>query len=194
MKTEKSGYSEGYQLKITLNHIKPDIWRRFTVSADIKLPDLSRVIQTVMGWKNIYRHQFMLGRTVYSTHSEEFAKYITDYTEIKLNQILKKNLELKYIYDFRDEWEHTIVLEKVFRDYMDKHPVCLEGERCCPPEDFGGYFGYQRILETLSDPKEKQYQNLPEWIGGTFDPEDFDKTEVCKKLKKKNFGCIEFET
>lgn len=41
--------NEFYQLKITLNHVKPAIWRRFVVNSNTKLPDLHKIIQTVMG-------------------------------------------------------------------------------------------------------------------------------------------------
>jgi len=54
MKSKK----EIYQIKITLNDTKPPIWRRFLVESNVKLPDLHKIIQTVMGWTNSHLHQF----------------------------------------------------------------------------------------------------------------------------------------
>jgi hypothetical protein len=39
-----------YQLKITLNGIRPQIWRQVQVSSDYTLADLHWVIQIIMGW------------------------------------------------------------------------------------------------------------------------------------------------
>ena len=84
---------ESYQLKITLNHIKPVIWRRFIVDSNIKLPDLHKVIQTVMGWTNSHLHQFVKDKKFYSEPEEDsYSKYI-DYRKIRLNQIVTKEME-----------------------------------------------------------------------------------------------------
>ncbi|MGH6961546.1 MAG: IS1096 element passenger TnpR family protein, partial [Dongiaceae bacterium] len=34
-----------YQLKVTLGHVKPPVWRRLLVPASIELPALHRVLQ-----------------------------------------------------------------------------------------------------------------------------------------------------
>ncbi len=182
----------GYQLKITLNRTKPAVWRRFTVSADIKLPDLSRVIQAVMGWTNTHLHQFVKDNTIYAQQDEENSEFVTDYRKLRLNQILTRVKEsIRYEYDFGDGWEHKIVLEKILQDYKDKYPVCLAGKRDCPPEDCGGPFGYQRLLDVITDPENPEYEGILDWLGDSWDPEFFDESEVSEKLKKKNFGCID---
>ena len=40
-----------YQLKITLDHVKPPVWRRVLVASDMTLYDLHRVLQIVMPWE-----------------------------------------------------------------------------------------------------------------------------------------------
>ena len=90
-----------------------------------------------------------------------------------------------YLYDFGDNWEHTLAVEKVL-DSADAPfiPFCLGGERACPPEDCGGVGGYERILEVLKtgeDPGGEDVQELKEWIGD-WDPERFDLDEVNKKI------------
>ena len=44
----------------------------------------------------------------------------------------------------------------------------------CPPEDCGGPWGYPEFLEAIQNPKHKQHEELLEWVGGEFDPEEFD--------------------
>ena len=55
--------SKIYQLKITLKHIRPQIWRRAQVHGDITLAKLHRVIQVGMGWYDSHLHQFIVGET-----------------------------------------------------------------------------------------------------------------------------------
>ena len=54
-----------YQLKITLNDIKPPIWRRIQVPGLITLHELHLIIQKVMGWWNCHLHQFLIGNVYY---------------------------------------------------------------------------------------------------------------------------------
>jgi hypothetical protein len=47
-----------YQLKITLDGIKPPIWCRIQVRGDISLFKLHKIIQVAMGWEDYHLHQF----------------------------------------------------------------------------------------------------------------------------------------
>ncbi|NUK18206.1 plasmid pRiA4b ORF-3 family protein, partial [Streptomyces lunaelactis] len=46
------------QIKVTLADIRPPIWRRLQVPADLTLDRLHLVIQTAMGWENYHMHLF----------------------------------------------------------------------------------------------------------------------------------------
>ena len=63
------------------------------------------------------------------------------------------------------------------------YPVCLTGKRACPPEDVGGVWGYENFLEAITDPNHKEHDEYMEWIGGLFDPEEFDLDEVNELLR-----------
>ncbi len=186
--------SDWYQLKITLNNIKPAIWRRFIVRSDIKLPDLHKVIQTVMGWSNSHLHQFIIDGKFYAEPDDESFTESIDYRKIRLNQVLAGEKQaIKYEYDFGDGWEHQIVLEKVLNDNTQKHPVCLDGKRNCPPEDCGGPFGYDDLLKAFSDPENEEHEDIIDWLGEDFDPEYFDIEEINEMLQEKDYGCITFD-
>lgn len=181
-----------YQLKISLKNIKPLIWRRFIVDPEIKLPDLHKVIQTIMGWHNSHLHHFYIGNMFYSLPDEYSDEYSIDYRKIRLNRlIVRVRQKLYYEYDFGDGWEHTIELEKIIPgDSYSTTPVCIEGKRKCPPEDCGGPYGYTDLCKIIKNPQHEEYEELMEWLGGEFDPEEFDIDYINKKLQKKNFGCI----
>jgi hypothetical protein len=60
---------------------------------------------------------------------------------------------------------------------------CLEGERAGPPDDSGGIWGYEDMLEVLKDPNHKEYENTHEWLGD-FDPEYISLEEINDMLDK----------
>jgi hypothetical protein len=68
------------------------------------------------------------------------------------------------------------------------YPVCLKGKLACPPEDCGGIWGYYEMLEVLEDPKHERHEELVEWIGGDFDPEQFDLDEINAELAELRTG------
>ena len=180
-----------YQIKISLNDITPEIWRRFIVASDIILPDLHKVIQTVMGWTNSHLHQFIIDGTFYSEPDDDsFFEYV-DYRDIRLNQVLtEEEKRITYEYDFGDGWEHEILLEKILSDHNQKYPSCLEGQRSCPPEDCGGPFGYQDLLEALAAPGKAEHKEMLDWLGDDFDPEYINIKKINMMLKRKDYGCL----
>ena len=182
-----------FQLKITLNHIKPPIWRRVLVDSDIKLPDLHKIIQTVMGWTNSHLHQFIIGNQYYSLPSDESFYKVVDYRRIKLDSLFNTpKSNYIYEYDFGDGWEHSIVIEKILpRKKNTYYPICIDGKRSCPPEDCGGTFGYENLITIINNPEHEEYDEMMEWLGDYFDPKEFNIDEVNEFLREKNFGCVE---
>ncbi len=63
-------------------------------------------------------------------------------------------------------------------------PVWLERDRSCPPEDCGGIWGYQNLLEIIVDPDHDEYEEMNEWLGGEFEPERFDAVETTRRVLK----------
>jgi hypothetical protein len=64
------------------------------------------------------------------------------------------------------------------------YPVCIGGERNCPPEDCGGTPGYQEMLRALRDERDPDHAGAVEWIRRDFDPEAFDADAVNRRLKR----------
>jgi hypothetical protein len=182
-----------FQLKISLNDIKPPIWRRFVVASDIKLYDLHKIIQTIMGWTNSHLNQFIINNDYYSIPDDESFCKVIDYRKVKLNTLIDSpKSKFSYEYDFGDGWEHTIILEKVLPRMKNTfYPICFDGKRNCPPEDCGGSGGYEDLLEIISNPKHEEYEEMIEWLGDGFNPEEFDISTINELLHKKDYGCIE---
>jgi len=87
-----------------------------------------------------------------------------------------------YTYDFGDEWEHSIVIEKRLpADPNLTYPVCTGGQLACPPEDCGGLWGFYGLLEILSDPAHPRHEQMLNW-SGEFDNQAFSVDEVNRRL------------
>lgn len=180
-----------FQFKITLAGSKPPIWRRIQVQ-DCTLDKLHEHIQTAMGWTNSHLHQFEIKGQRYGDPEllddgfEDFD--CEDSTKKIVSDILPKTgkrFAFKYEYDFGDGWEHEVMFEgRPSVDPKAKYPLCVEGERACPPEDCGGVWGYGDFLEAIRNPKHEEHESMLEWIGGKFDPEKFDLGKATKEMKK----------
>lgn len=172
-----------YQIKVVLRHIRPSIWRRLQVPADITLGELHDILQIAMGWEEAHLHQFIVNGECYGVLDPEFLTDMQDESRYRLSDLGGKGGRLAYEYDFGDGWIHEIRIEKVFAAEPDKHyPLCLAGERACPPEDCGGPPGYERLLAILADPQHEEHEDMLDWLGGDLDPETFDPAAVNASL------------
>lgn len=172
------------QLKVTLRGIKPPIWRRFQVREDITLAGLHETIQAVMGWESYHLYEFEIGGKKYGEPGPEFDYRVSDAGKTRLKKVLAgEGTRFLYAYDFGDGWEHTIEVEGFLPPEEGvQYPVCLKGKRACPPEDCGGIWGYQRLLEVIQDPNDEEYAEMMEWLGGSFDSEAFDLEAINDAL------------
>jgi hypothetical protein len=188
---EKEKANIVYQFKITLLESQPPIWRRIQVE-DCTLDELHEHIQTAMGWTNSHLHQFEI-------EGERFGDPellddgvgdldIEDSTTTILSEIVPrsgKRFRFLYEYDFGDGWQHQVLFEGCPEpEKGKKYPLCLEGERACPPEDIGGVGGYEHFLEVIADPQHEEHADMREWIGDKFDAEKFDAKATTKAMKK----------
>jgi len=184
------------QLKITLRHLDPDIWRRVTVPHDINLHNLHRVIQAAMPWTDSHLHSFHDGKKHYQPTPGDFLIGDPDDTG-SLDESLYRlcdlcpaeGARLLYTYDFGDDWQHDILLEKLTP--AAKRPAraeLLAGEHACPPDDCGGTDGYCDLVEILLDPKHPEHEERREWLdlpkGKKFDPYSHDLAAANKELRR----------
>jgi hypothetical protein len=44
--------------------------------------------------------------------------------------------------------------------------------------------GYYELLEAIKDPEHPEHEHMLEWLGGEFDPEEFDIDEINRQLSK----------
>lgn len=175
-----------YQLKVTLRDSKPPIWRRLQVRGDTRLDRLHLIIQIAMGWTDSHLHQFIVGGVYYGEPDPEWDMDVEDEGKIQLNQVASgEKVKFFYEYDFGDGWQHEVLVEKILEPEPEtRYPSCIKGKRNCPPEDVGGVWGYEELLEAIQDEDHPEHGEYLEWIDGPFDPEAFDLEEVNQALRK----------
>lgn len=179
-----------YQFKITLLESTPAIWRRIQVK-NCTLDKLHERIQTAMGWTNSHLHQFKVNGELYGDPElldDGFIDFeCVDSTVTKISEIVPKDgsrFSFRYEYDFGDSWHHEVLFEGCLRAEKGvRYPICVEGERSCPPEDVGGVWGYAEFLEVLADPKHEDHDHFAQWAG-PFDADEFDPEKATKKMQR----------
>jgi hypothetical protein len=161
--TQKQGAATGVlSLKISLRHVKPPIWRRVLMPGRMTLSDLHLAIQATMGWENDHLHAFDINGEQYGDSST--MDDVANERRLTLNTLTKNGVtRFTYTYDFGDDWEHDILIEKTPPAHTAKAlPACIGGKRNCPPEDCGGPWGYAELVPILADPANPQHEERQE--------------------------------
>ena len=180
-----------YQLKITLQGTKPAVWRRIQVPEIYSFWDLHVAITDCMPWADYHLHLFQAQDPTFNVKhdigipSEDSIGWEDELPTLPCWEVniapyfTFKRPKVRYLYDFGDGWEHSIRLEKILpREEDASYPRCVGGKQACPPEDCGGIGGYGDLLRTLADPSDGRYQELLDWVGGSFDPDAFSCADV----------------
>jgi hypothetical protein len=173
------------RFRVTLEEIAPPVWREFEIDFQGTFWDLHVAIQDVFGWLGYHLHRFevmdpALDETTSIGIPDPDGGFEDDLDlpgwEVPIADLLSRpGDEAAYLYDFGDDWRHTVVLLDVgAAESGVKYPRCLDGGRACPPEDCGGAHGYEELLEALADPGHERHVELRAWAPEGFDPEAFD--------------------
>jgi len=184
------------QFKITLQEIKPSIWRRIQISDLASFWDLHVAIQDAMGWLDCHLHHFEVNHSI--THGKQYMGIpaYDDFDilntlpswEYKVRDYLVINQKMVYAYDYGDGWQHLVEYEGLHnKEPNSTYPTCLAGERACPPEDVGGVWGYDRFLAAIKNPSHPEHKRLLEWVGELFNAEHFVPGEVTFDNPRKRW-------
>jgi hypothetical protein len=190
-----------FRVRVDLDGATPPIWRRLELASDLTLDVLHRVLQVAMGWTDNHLHGFSAGGGRFDRDAE---LYLTDFDisegeegvperEVRLDEVLQDvGDRLFYMYDFGDDWAHTVRLEAVEPRAPEAPPaVVTAGRRACPPEDVGGVHRYSDIVAALEGRPSDLDEDLDEWrtwVGPDFDPAALPLDSVNKRLRYAVLG------
>ncbi len=188
-----------HQLKIGLQGAAPPLWRRLQIPSAASLGFLHHVIQVAFGWEGYHLHRFHdeRGREWGDPGSPDGVGFgaatFVDEEEAELGKVLRaEGAVLAYTYDFGDDWEHRIEVEKIMPlDPGATYPRCTGGRRAEPPaEDIGGIWGLEEIVYLVTHPEEEPPEHLEDLVAGLrdegYDPSAFDPAELTRRLSSLN--------
>ncbi|MFV9511437.1 plasmid pRiA4b ORF-3 family protein [Tepidibacillus sp. LV47] len=175
-----------YQLKITLQHTSPPVWRRIQLDSKTTFATLHELLQIAFDWLGYHMHTFEVkdphNQIIYiePVEVEEDAfgffynKVKLDEKEVILEKFLKKEKDkCIYIYDFGDDWRHEIVLEKIVEPEQGAtYPRCIKAMRLAPEEDSSGFWVEDETSEKVDN------KQLAEEINKVF--QSFQKEAVAE--------------
>jgi hypothetical protein len=171
-------------LRISLDDVEPEVWRRVVVASDTVLPQLANVLMAAMGWEGYHLHQFVVADVVTFSMPDEDNEWTIDERKVTLQQISRNGSTFAFEYDFGDGWRHTVLVESVGEpDPQHKPPMLLDGANACPPEDCGGAWGYADLKAALADPGHDEHESMRDWVGDDFDPASFDLASAAKRVR-----------
>jgi hypothetical protein len=174
-----------YTLRIEILDSDPPIWRRLCVDARASVNQLHWILASVMGWTGQADFRLRVPRRAGT------VALTVDGADPEAQRLTLKDLvtapgdAFSYTYSLRRGWIHTVVLEASENSQTDLQlPYCLAGERAGPPEFCVGIWGYEELLDQLSDPDDPQSDELWDRVGYDFDPEWFAIEAVNRRLRE----------
>ncbi len=200
-----------FRVRVDLEGAKPPISRRLELASNVRLDVLHVILQIAFEWQNGHLHEFMLGDSRYDRMAERFGNEMMEddllgdsepnvsEKDVRLDEVLaREGDKLFYIYDFGDNWEHKIVLESIQPRKKDA-PValCTGGKRAAPPDDCGGVWGYEWMIDVARDPNDPDHDEAAEqyeyhYPNQDFDPAVFDRAGINAGLRSAWEGGFSF--
>lgn len=183
-----------YQIKVSIRDTHPPVWRRLLIPEGITFHELNAIIQLAFDWCGYHLYSFEVGATLHeegifielpNIDNWGFRETKNSKT-IKIDRYFEEFKRMKFTYDFGDNWIHDILIEKIIEDDEKlKYPICTKAKMASLPEDCGGPWGYEELMDILSDKNNERYEDMKEWsIGMEEDRTKVDIEDINEKLKE----------
>jgi hypothetical protein len=156
--------------RVDLNRAKPAIWRRLDLRSDLTLDVVHQALQDAFGWTDSHLHRFTLSADPWDPDAEQYlCAYDVEQADdgfdddavtmpeeqVRLDEVLAVPGDvLAYVYDYGDNWDLTLRLERVLPlvDAAGPPATCVDGRRAAPPDDSGSIRTADDLAEVLDDP------------------------------------------
>ncbi len=140
------------QFKVQIKYTKPAVWRRLQVDSQMTFYEFHNVLQAAFDWEDDHLHGYRMMKVEGKTVSDVVIgiNEEEDFGLINLGQFDEKEERLcdwflmekdrcMYTYDFGDDWEHDILLEKIVHPEENVlYPLCLKAMQLAPEENSRG--------------------------------------------------------
>lgn len=178
-----------YEFHVELADFTPLIWRTVQMTEKQTLAQLGYLLMSTFEVKA--NHQFELRRTYQLdpvpglSPFEDTRLYMKRYvipsqydgqipgiqtfdaTKMTLKDAFAAENDIKFVYDFGDEWTISVRLLRVFNDPevpAYQLPRIIDGNGYGIIEDAGGARGMRHQLDVLKNPSNPEYAEVVEWL------------------------------
>lgn len=127
--------SDAFLLRLRLADLRPPVWRRLLIPADLSLARLHRAIQAAFGWEDAHGHVFRIGEGEYGESGAEGA-FALKGERVSLAFLgAGPGSRFTYEYGFGEPWtlEGTVEARVPAQPPLRK-PRCVGGALPAPPE------------------------------------------------------------
>ena len=144
-----------YSFKITLENVGVPVWRKVQVNSASTFLELHKIIQILFDWQEDHLHDFRVQKSngirqknvIIESDEEASAPfdslffddeqtYLSETEERLHDHFLVEKDQARYTYDFGDDWQHKIVLEKIIAPAEGTtYPICTAAKNDAPYED-----------------------------------------------------------
>lgn len=115
-------------------------------------------------------------------HQERLKIEVRKPNRLKIDEYLEAHKEIRYNYDFGDNWWFTVRLEEVVEDYYFGYPMLLDGAETAPPEDVGGLDSFYEFMKIYGDEKHREHEGIKAWAKECYFKE-YDSEWINRSLK-----------
>ncbi len=175
-------------LRFDVMNIEPRIWRVLRVPANLRLAELHRVLQMVMGWSNRHPHIFEIagraaGAPTRALEACSCWRTLGDENVTVATALASAPQGFRYSYDAPVGWRVRITRAPgVWRGVAKSSISCLDGYLAGPRDDFNGPSAYSAILAATLGRARALTAEERQWLGPNFDPELFDRCAINRAL------------
>ena len=175
------------RLKVTLDRVEPEVMRRLVVPLTIRLDRLHLTLQAAFGWTNTHLYAFTAGGIDWGIPDPHISAgdQPVDARKARLYDIVRDTgaKTIRYLYDFGDDWQHVIKLERWFENTDTAGmSFLLEASGRCPPEDIGGPGGYAAFLAAIAEASHPGHADALQWAPTGFDPATVNQADLQRQL------------
>jgi hypothetical protein len=143
-----------FAFKITLEDVGVPVWRKVEVHSNSTFLELHKIIQILFEWEDDHLHDFTIQKSdgirqknVIIESAEDASPfpgfffgdiktYLSETEEHLHDHFLIEKDQARYTYDFGDDWQHKIVLEKIIDPIEGTtYPICTAAKNDAPYED-----------------------------------------------------------
>lgn len=191
-----------YQFTVELKNYKPRMWRRILVGDDITVAELGYIVLSI--FRANCSHLMSIEKPMYkSPIPQEIYEIPNPYEDSFLDNPLDATVELVkdavslekgddtlvVVYDFGDDWNFKLKLEKILdaKDVKQSQiPCVIAGKGFGIIDDCGGAYGLERIAEAIKLKSGDAYEQYCDWMDlDSVDLSYFDNDELNGLLEEE---------